>query len=66
MLSDKQIARLDYIIENSKDAGDTMSQWHQEFLADIIAKYERFGERLNLSTKQWDVLENILDFAKHV
>lgn len=66
MLSDKQVERLDYIIASCTDAQDSMSQWHQEFLCDIITKYARYGVHLILTTRQWDVLEDILDLVKHV
>lgn len=60
-LSDTQVDRLEEILELADIFVDHLSQFEQEFIEDMQTKYRKYGEMISISSKQWDVLERILD-----
>lgn len=60
-INEIQVARLDEILELATTHSDELTQWEQEFLDDIRERYSRYADTLQLSSRQWDVLERCLD-----
>lgn len=52
--------RLDWILTKAQDAAD-LTAWEEGFLADMIDRRERYGDRITISERQEEVLERIAE-----
>ncbi len=55
--------RLDWILTKAQCAMDSLTDWEQDFVNDFTDRLEDRGTNLNVSDKQWDVLERIREKA---
>lgn len=61
-LEEKLRFTLDTLIEHRKD----LSEWEQGFLDDQIKRFDEYGARINLSPKQWAVINRMYDKVTEV
>lgn len=53
------LKRLDWILIKAQSA--ELTSWEEKFVADMIERRERHGDRLTISEKQEEVLERIAE-----
>lgn len=51
-------SRMQEFLEDAQACG-RLTNWEQNFVADMQALYDKFGERFTPSTKQRDVIDKI-------
>lgn len=61
-LDEKLSFMLSTIGEHRKD----LSEWEQGFFDDQIRRYDEYGAKINLSPKQWAVLNRMYDAVTEV
>lgn len=59
MITTKQKARLEKVLEAAEESGTTLSAWEQDFLANLEERLAKYDDRLFVSDKQWDALAKI-------
>jgi len=59
MLTPDRNERLKIILENLETVFDNLDPRPKDFVQQTMDRYEKYGERILLSDKQWDWLENI-------
>lgn len=40
---------------------DELTDWEQEFIDDQIERYDTYGERTRLSSRQWEIIHKIAE-----
>ena len=62
MIDEREVKRLDWILAKAQMAlPDSLTEWEQGFVDDMTDRLEKYGSRLSVSERQWDVLERICD-----
>lgn len=51
------LKRLDWILVKAQDA--ELTPWEEKFIADMTNRRERFGDRVEVSDRQEEILEHI-------
>ncbi len=57
------LKRLDWILTKAESGQDNLSAWEQGFVQDMLDRRSKYGERLRLSDRQIEVLEQIAEKA---
>jgi len=63
MLSPEDRRRLDWILSKAQTAMESLSEWEQNFVNDFTDRLEKWSDRLQVSERQWEVLERIREKA---
>lgn len=58
MIDEEQEQELTEILDDLSNSS-TLTDWEKQFLGDMNLRFEKFGEQIRLSTKQWDILHRI-------
>ena len=62
MLDNIELKRLDWILTKAQTTlPENLTEWEHAFVDDMTDRLEKYGSRLSVSERQWDVLENIRD-----
>lgn len=58
-LSEVQLKTVQDILSDAQDNMESLTEWEQQFVEDMIDKLEEYGEDLVVSDKQWEILNRI-------
>lgn len=58
-LTDSECAWLERLERDAPAHEDELTEWQQGFLADLLARFHRYGDRTHISPKQWEVIARI-------
>jgi len=59
LLTDKECAWLERIQTEIDDPCDYLTAWEQNFTEDLLRRFRQYGDRTQISKKQWDVITRI-------
>ena len=62
MLTEQEYKRADWILAKCQLC-QTLTEWETDFVDDLTDRLERYGRYMNLSEKQWVVLERLAEKA---
>jgi hypothetical protein len=57
-ISDEQHAKLLELLTDAANHSE-LTRWESDFVADFTKKLSEWGERINVSPRQWDVFERL-------
>lgn len=58
--------KLRFMLETIGESRKDLSEWEQGFYDDQAKRYDEYGARINLSPKQWAVLNRMYDKVTEV
>jgi hypothetical protein len=59
ILTDAECAWLERLERDAGVEGADLTPWEQGFLADLLARFHRYGDRTHISPKQWALIARI-------
>lgn len=58
-----QLDRLDWILQKAEIGESRLTDWERKFVDDMAQRRAHLGDRLNVSERQWEILEAIAEKA---
>ena len=58
-LTDKEFAWMERIEREIDKAWDDLTPWEQHFIEDLIEKFHKYGVKMMISPKQWEIIGRI-------
>lgn len=56
----KEAQLLDWILVKAQESA-SLTAWEEDFISDLTERREKYGVWLNLSERQWEILERIAE-----
>jgi len=62
-LTDDQEEKVRFMLSelDSDEARKIMNSWERDFVFDQVKRYDQYGSQMNLSPKQWAILDKIYE-----
>jgi len=61
LLTDKECAWLERIQREIDDPCDYLTAWELRFIEDLLERFRQYGDRMQISKKQWGIITGISD-----
>lgn len=58
-LNENNLSDLYDLMHRFGESRAQLNDWERGFMDDFRARYEEYGERIKVSTKQWDILVRV-------
>lgn len=59
MITEDHKKELDEIFKACLENDDLLTEWENDFVSDYVDKLELYGEKLNISPKQQDIIDRL-------
>lgn len=63
LMTKEEYKRIDWILSKAQDALSELTEWEVGFVNDMTDQLEKYGNKMIVSVRQWDVLERIAEKA---
>lgn len=60
-MTEKEYARFDWLLTKIQEDLSGLTEWEVGFVNDMTDQLEKYGKKMIVSERQWDVLERIAD-----